>query len=225
MLKSLKGILVLGEKRIFGELAQIIAIAAQANIVVRTMFKAGYDEQVLEENMQVVRELEKKADEVSFKLGEDITAGAVSPNIIDNLTQCVHLADDIVDMYYYVSRELCRMSKANRTGFAVHTETEWAELYEKLAVLANGAFDKVQQTLTASSVPQMLELRKEIETLERQGDDLKDIGFDRLYSQAHQMQFLQFRHYSELLQKSDDILDNCEDLSDLLVSVVTAILK
>ncbi len=68
-------------------------------------------------------------------------------------------------------------------------------------------------------------LRKEIEALEEQGDDIKDTGFDKLYQAASQLHFLQFYHYSEMLHKCDDILDNAEDLSDVIVSAVTSILK
>ena len=39
------------------------------------------------------------------------------------------------------------------------------------------------------------------------------------------MHFLHFYHYSEMLHKSDDILDTCEDFSDIIVSIVTSILK
>ncbi len=224
-LKSFKGILILGEQHIFGELAQIITLGIQANSIMKIMFRADRNNQTLEEYTQTVKEIENRADEISFKISEDITAGAVSPNIIDNLIECVHLSDDIVDMYYYLSRELYRMSKANLTNTPMPQEAEWTRLFENLCELADKALERVLQTLKASSVPQMMQLRKEIEEIERQGDDIKDAGFDRLYRQADQMQFLQFRHYSELLQKCDDILDNCEDLSDLLVSVVTSILK
>ncbi len=223
-MKSFKGILVLGERHIFNELSKLIAVATQANNVIKVMFKAGYEDQALKENMAIMHNLEKKADEMAFRLGEDITGGAISPNIIDNLIQCVHVADDIVDLYYYLSRELYRMSKADAKGFAVNREAEWVTIYESLFNLADKALERLRETLH-DSVPLMLELRKEIEILENEGDDIKDAGFDKLYSEAHQLHYLQFRHYSELLQKCDDILDNCEDLSDLVVSVVTSILK
>ena len=70
-----------------------------------------------------------------------------------------------------------------------------------------------------------MQLRKEIETLEEQGDDVKDMGFDRLYRITPTLQYLQFSHYSELLHKCDDVLDTCEDFSDLIVSIVTSITK
>jgi uncharacterized protein Yka (UPF0111/DUF47 family) len=225
-LKSLKGVLVVGEKTIFAELAEITTIAAEANTIMKTMFKIGYsDEQAIIENMHAVRDLEKKSDEVAFKLSEDITSGAVSPNILDNLIECAHVADNIVDTYYYLSRELARMCKANSTDFNVHQEAEWINLFEKMFTLADNSLSKLKQALSTGSVPQILQLRKEIEAIEEEGDDIKDAGFDKLYTLASRLHFLQFYHYSELLHKCDDVLDGCEDLSDLIVSIVTSILK
>ena len=84
-LKSLKGILVVGEKNIFSELAQIVAIGAEANTLVSNMFNIDYKEKDLTEAMHAMQLLEKKSDEIAFKISEDITSGAISPNIIDDL--------------------------------------------------------------------------------------------------------------------------------------------
>jgi uncharacterized protein len=224
-LKNFKGILVLGERNIFGELSQIISIATQANTILKIMFNDCGNNQALTENMHAVRALEKKSDEIAFRLSEDITAGAVSPNLIDELIESTNLADNIVDIIFYLSRELSRMTKANSTNFAVHQEVEWTEVYTQMLALVNKALPKLQLMLSTGNVPQILQLRKEIETLEEQGDDIKDAGFDKLYSMASGLHFLQFYHYSEMLHKSDDILDTCEDLSDVIVSIVTSILK
>jgi hypothetical protein len=102
---------------------------------------------------------------------------------------------------------------------------DWDSVYENIFALAEKSLLKLKQALSSSNVTEILELRKEIEALEEQGDDIKDAGFDRLYSIAPKLQYIQFYHYSELLHKCDDILDSCEDFSDLIVSVVTSILK
>jgi uncharacterized protein Yka (UPF0111/DUF47 family) len=224
-LKNFKGILVLGERNIFGELSQIVSIAAQANAILKVMFKDCCNKQALTENMHAVRALEKKSDLIAFKLNEDITSGAISPNLIDGLIESTHLADNIVDIIFYLSRELSRMAKANITDLDVHEEMEWAEVYARLFALVDQSLPKLQLMLSTGSVPQILKISTEIEAIEEQGDDIKDAGFDKLYSMASRLHFLQFYHYSEMLHKSDDILDTCEDLSDTLVSIVTSILK
>jgi uncharacterized protein len=225
VLKSFKGILVLGERNIFTELSQIISIAMQANTILKVMFKDCCNSKALTDNMHAVRDLEKKSDEIAFRLGEEITAGAISPNLIDDLIESTHLADNIVDIIFYLSRELSRMAKANTTDLAAHQEVEWAQVYLQMIGLADQSLNKLHSMLSTGNVPQILQSRKEIETLEEHGDDIKDAGFDKPYSMASGMHFLHFYHYSEMLHKSDDILDTCEDFSDVIVSIVTSILK
>jgi uncharacterized protein Yka (UPF0111/DUF47 family) len=225
VLKNFKGILVLGERNIFAELSQIISIAAEANTILKVMFKDCWNTKTLTESMHAIRDLEKKSDEIAFKLNEDITAGAISPNLIDDLIETTHLADNIVDIIFYLSRELSRMAKANTTDSARDQEVEWSQVYLQMLALVDQSLPKLQLMLSTSNVQQILQLRKEVEAHEEQGDDIKDAGLDKLYSLASGMHFLQFYHFSEMLHKSDDVLDTCEDLSDVIVSTVTSILK
>ncbi len=224
-LKSLRHLLVVGEKNIFGELSQIIVIASEANTILQGMLSECQNEKALDTGMQAIRLLENKSDNVAFKISQDITTGAVSPNILEHLLECVQIADDIVDNYYYQSRQLCRMCKANFPYSEAPQEAEWMALFKSMLDLADKALVRVKQTLSISDLTQILELRREIEDLEHQGDDIKDKGFDWLYHEAPRMHYLQFYHYGELLHKFDDILDGCEDLSDLILSVITSILK
>jgi len=224
MMKSLRGVLVVGEKNIFVELTQIIAIASEANTLVSGMFNVDVNEKQVTETMNAMQLLEKKSDDIAFKISEDITSGAISPNIIDDLLRSVQVADDIVDLYYYLSRELDRMAKVYSAGFEMK-RPGWDSVYMNLLTLATTSLSKLTQALSSSNVTEILEMRKEIEALEEQGDDFKNGGFDRLYNMTPNLHYLQFFHYSELLHKCDDVLDSCEDLSDLIVSVVTSITK
>ncbi len=223
-LKSLKGILVVGEKNIFSQLTQIFSMATEANTILMKMFKMGYKEKELTEAMHAMQVLEKKSDEIAFKTSEDITSGAISPNTIDNLLNCVQTADNIIDTYYYISRELDRMARAYSTGFQENLPNR-DSVYENMLVLAEKSILTLKQALSSSDLSEILRMRKEVEDIEEQGDDIKDQGFDRLYRIAPKLHFLEFYHYQELLHKCDDILDSCEDFSDLMVSVVTSILK
>ena len=224
-MKSFKRALVVGEKNIFGELSQIIIVASEANTFLMDMLGKCKNEQALDSGQQAVHALEKKSDDLAFIANEDITTGAVSPNILDSLIEAVHTADDIVDTYYYQSRELCRMFKAKFPYSETIEENEWISLFKNMLELAEKALVKVKQILSVADLSEILALRKEIEALEQQGDELKDHGLDALYREAPMMHYLQFYHYSELLHKFDDILDGCEDLSDLVLSIITSILK
>ncbi len=224
-MKEFKGILLIGEKSIFNELYRIITIAAQANEILKVMYQNASNVQLLHDKMRDVRTLEKKSDEIAFNLNEDITSGAVSPNIIDGLIESVRSADNIVDIIFYLSRELARMSKVDTSNLSLQQLNEWTEIYTKILQLVDQALIRLRTMLSTSEVSSILQLRKEIESLEEEGDDIKDAAFDKLYYLAKELHFLQFFHYSEMLHKCDDLLDNNEDLADIIVSIITSILK
>jgi uncharacterized protein Yka (UPF0111/DUF47 family) len=224
-LKSFKRALVIGEENIFGELSEIITIASEANTKLNGMLSDCKNERCLDEGMQAIKVLENKSDKIAFKIGENITTGAVSPNILENLLECVHVADDIIDTYFYQARELSRMYKAKFPYSEDLQDAEWIATFQSMLELADKALVKVRKILLSQNLNDILLLRKEIEALEEQGDEIKDKGFDVLYREAPHMHYLQFTHYSELLHKFDDILDGCEDLSDLVLSVIVSILK
>ena len=54
-MKSLRGILVVGEKNIFIELTQIIAIATEANTLVSSMFNVDVKEKQVTEAMHAMQ--------------------------------------------------------------------------------------------------------------------------------------------------------------------------
>jgi hypothetical protein len=225
VLRNIKRGLVVGEKNVFHELSEILDLAGEANAIMTQMLLERYKGKPLTEATQAIRLLEKKSDDTAFKVSEDITSGAVSPNVLDDLLNSVQLADTLLDTYYNLSRELNRMAKAEFAGEEVNYKTDWTPIFEKMLSLGGKAITEVKRLFATSSLTEMIEVRKQIEALEEQGDDVKDAGFDKLYANAPGMHYLQFFHYSELLHKLDDILDACEDLSDTIVSIVNSILK
>ena len=224
-MKLLNGLLVVGEKNVFKGLSEIIDISLETNSIINEMLKANYEEHVLSTRMQCVRALEKKSDKMAFKLSEEVTGGAISPNIIDNFLECIHIADNIIDIHYYISRELNRMSETHSIDFKVHQEAAWESIYENLFSFGQMSLQKLKEMLSTSDESETAGLLKEIEALEERGDEVKDQGFDKLYRISPNLTYLQFFHYSEVLHKSDDILDSCEDASQLIVSIITSILK
>ena len=223
-LKSLKGILVVGEKNIFGELSQIVDIATEANALLGKMFKMAPTDSQLTESMRAVQTLQKKASAVGFKVSEDITGGAVSPNVIDSLLKCAALIGDVVHTCLHISRELARMAIAYSAGLEMH-HADWDSVYDTMLGLVEKSLAKLKQALLSSDMVEISTLHKDIQTLEAQGDDIKDQGFDRLYAITPQLNYLEFYHYEKMLHNCEDILNDCSDFSSLIVSVVTSILK
>jgi uncharacterized protein Yka (UPF0111/DUF47 family) len=212
-----------GEKGVFREISEIIGLAKKANAIIAKIIMDDYMTKPFKEELEAVSSIEKDSDDIAFRVSEDITSGAISPNIIDELLESVQHADNIVDEFHNLSRELGRMSCAVLDRCQV--DHEWNDMFASLLNLAENALSKLERLLSTSDMREILQMRKEIEDLEEKGDSIKDTAFDKLYASAPKLNYLQFFHYSEVLHLCDDILDESEDLSDSLVSVVTSILK
>lgn len=223
-MKSIKGILVVGEKNIFGELSQIVDMAAEANALLGKMFKMTPTDSQLTESLHAVQRLQKKASEVDFRVNEDITGGAVSPNVIDSLLKCVASIGDVVHTCLHISRELNRMAIAYSAGLEMH-HADWDSVFDNMLETIAKSLAKLRQALLSSDMTEIFMLHKEIQALEEQGDDFKDQGFDRLYAITPQLNYLEFYHYEKMLHNCEDILSDCSNFASLIVSVVTSILK
>ena len=221
--KGLSRLLVIGERKVFGELAEIVKIANDANQILKRMVKEFNIETLTLENKNMA-ELEKRADVLSFGVRRDITDGAVNPTVLDNLLECVEVADSAVDKYHYLARELTRIARVEPSESRKRIASLDSAFLNMLD-LADGSFAKVLKLLGAEDMDEMKQERIEIEHLEEKGDEIKDDGFDELYRLSPTMHYLTFMHYSEILYTIDDILDACEDLSDMVVGIITSISK
>lgn len=214
--ERLKRLLVVGEKRAFEGIAEMLALAKEANGVMAGMLGGGVD---LKGGQEKIKALEQRGDELCFKIKSSVANGAVSPSIQDNLLACVELADDILDAYHYAARELGRAHSLRLPGGVRVGELD--EMLLAMLGLAARALEIVSHMLEEVSDEEGL--RREIQRLEEEADNIKDGGFDRLYALSPSLHYIQFVHYSELLHKFDDILDACEDISDLVVQITSSV--
>jgi uncharacterized protein Yka (UPF0111/DUF47 family) len=221
--KGLSRFLVIGERKIFGEIGAIVKIANDANEIMMRMLKEFNLETLTVENRDMSA-LEKQADVVAFGVRRDITDGAVNPTVLDNLLTCVDIADSMVDDYHYLARELTRMARVELDESRNRMPSLDSAVLSMLS-LGTPSFAKVRALLDEKDMDAVTRERQEIERLEEQGDEIKDNAFDELYRLAPRMDYLTFIHYSEVLHKVDDILDACEDMSDMVVSIIASISK
>jgi hypothetical protein len=221
-LRDIKGIFEIGERKTLLELSEMIEIGRKANSIVIEMIKARTS---LIASTEDIRLLEKQSDRLSFKIKEEILDGAINPNVLDNIIECVDLADSIVDNYHFVSKELNRIAKVKFDEHFIAHAPELGAPLSKMLDLAEQAMVILLKILKITDLSEIAELRRNIELLEEEGDNLKDNSFDLLYISAPNIHYLQFVHFSELLHKFDDILDSCEDLADRFVSVMACISK
>ena len=66
-------------------------------------------------------------------------------------------------------------------------------------------------------------MAREIEELEEKGDDVKDAMLDEIYGSWEKLDFAAFNNYIRTTIEADDILDLCEDASDLVIAVTKAL--
>jgi hypothetical protein len=168
--------------------------------------------------------LEKRSDEVAFRVRRDVIDGAINPSALDNLLSCVDRADSIVDSYHYLARELDRTAHVEPDESRKRIPSLDSALL-KMFSLCTESFAKVQELLGESNPDEVRRVRREIEDIEEQGDEIKDDAFDELYRQAPRIHYLMFIHYTEVIYKADDILDACEDISDMIVTIMTSMSK
>ena len=146
---------------------------------------------------------------------------------MDNLANLVETCDDILDKSYYISREIRRMGKNHnrkdddstkmlKTGYAV---------FIKMLDISKESFEHVRTIFLNAESAQMTLQRKSIEKLEEDVDELKDDLIDDVYRNADSISFLVFSHLIGVVHKIDDLLDDCEDISDLILNIETSVTK
>lgn len=222
--RRFRELFVVGEKRIFQRMDHIIDLGIESKEIVKRMLNADNISTIAQLNEEVIT-LEKKSDEIAFALSGEITSGAISSNVLDNLLECVDMSDNILDNFHYISREIKRTGRLRIDAKELGNLLAFQSQLNDLLDLAEEAMKALKTLLSAKDLGSMQSVRLEIESIEERGDNVKDSSFDKLYFMAPSMHYLQFIHISELVHKLDDILDSCEDISDLLLAVATSISK
>jgi len=216
-IRDLRNMLSLGEHKIFSDVSGMIGLGLAASDNLKAMISSDREEEIRTLNERI-RLLEKQSDEISFTTSNEITNGAINSNIIQHLLELVEMADNILDDFYYLSREFNRVCGLGNDN-EVYRSPQFRSEFMQLIDLSDRAMLLVQKLLQSREREQSSGIRREIEELEERGDNIKDGALDKLYAMSEHIHFLHFFHVSEVLHKLDDILDGCEDISDLYISV------
>ena len=206
-----------GEKGIFERLKALADKAREETPLATKLFQERRaDSNVLES----IRNLEKQGDVLTFKLSEDIMNGAINPAVLRDLLHVSDLMDSIFDDYYFIAREV---NRTVMSGIELPMLGKMTETFVRMANLADKELETLGRLLEANDMDEARSCRKEIEKLEEEGDELKDSGFDQLYENRKLFDYFSFQHYTEVLRKLDDIEDEVEDMSDLVLAIANTI--
>jgi len=219
----LKRIMVVGEKHVLGEMTVYMDMALEATSLLHEMLDTN-PKRMLEIN-EKIRVLERKGDDYGMQLTHEITSGAISSNLMDNLLNLTDKCDDILDKTHYLSREIKRMNidykRSNGTAIMASSYRTFMTMIEK----SQEAIKSVSTMFSNTNMDSLKNERKKIEVLEEAVDELKDNLIDEIYRNADSMHFLVYDHLMSLVHKIDDMVDDCEDISDILLNIILSVSK
>ena len=209
--------LVAGEKGIFERLKDLADKAQEETPLAIRLFQERLADPSVLEGM---KELEKKSDELTFKLSEDIMNGAINPAVLRDLLHVTDLMDTVFDDYYFLAREV---NRTVTSGINLPMLDKMTKTFIAQVNIADKQLKALGGLLEANTMDEVKSRRKEIEDFEEEGDDLKDSGFDNMYENQKLFDYFSFQHYTEVLRKLDDIQDGVEDMSDLILAIANTI--
>lgn len=220
----LKRLLSVGEKNVLNQLTEFIDLGEEASDLLKMMLSKDEDLNLLNNE---IREVERSGDAVAIRVKRDITGGAISSNLMENLNTVTETFDDIIDKAYFISREIRRMSLDHRESSETALELIGSsyEIFSRMLDLIKEALSYVKHMLKANDTSAMRGIREDIEVLEEKGDELKDDLIDEIYRAADSISYLVFTHLTGVVHKIDDMLDDCEDISDLVLTINLSLTK
>ncbi len=218
----LKRLLVVGEKNLLSRLSEypLMGIEASSNLIL--MLKNAPSD--VEKYNEIVRGIEKKGDEMDINFRHEVTSGAISSSLMDNLLGLIEKCDDILDKCYFTSREINRFNiNYNMTDDEKIVKEHAYDNFITILEENKKSLDFVHSILNENDLSKMREDRKKIEAIEEQVDEIKDNIIDYTYKNSTKISYIVFEHLNTLAHKLDDLLDDCEDISDLVFTIMLAV--
>jgi uncharacterized protein Yka (UPF0111/DUF47 family) len=200
----------IGEENVFKKAAVLAETAIEANGLLIEFMKT-------KDNLKEIKAVEQKGDREYFKLVNFITSGAVAPNIIDNMLELMDKEDNMTDAIHNLARELHRYNPKNRK-----IEKIIQNYIKEITDIVEVALNVLVKMHNQSDINQVIQMRNSIAQFEEKVDDIKDKLIDLAYNTK--TDFKTFHQLIEIAHIGDDILDNCQDSSDLILVIMTSIL-
>ena len=197
------------EKHIMDMGKEVIDQAVAANKILTKIINGSQD-------IDELREIERVADKKVFEITYSITAGAIAPNLIDDMIRFVDMEDDIVDTIYNLARAIIRYRRGRENNPYIKKN-----LLE-LSQLINSALVLLYEMHKSDSIITARTLRHKIYELENRGDEIKHAMLDHAFEAD--VDFRLFYHMQNVAYLADDVLDGCQDASDMIVSILRSII-
>ncbi len=208
-MKFFKKILMSGEEKLFIQAKGLVILAKKSNDEFSKLINK-------KSTPAKISQLRTRSSKEYFSLSHLIISGSIAPNLIDDMLLLLNKEDNILESIFKISRQYMRYTPK---------EKEINEyLNDVLLSFNNYANDSIillSKMHDAKTLTQVKTYRSKIKEIENEGDRLRDSLLDFAYSSEND--FKLFYHIIDLAYMCDDILDACEDSSDLFLSVMLSI--
>lgn len=199
------------EKRIMDRGVAIIEKAVAENKLLVNIIN-GYND------LPKAREIKSLSDKEVFEISNSITSGGIAPNLIDDMLRFVRKEDDIVDAIFNLCRAVGRYNSSNDV-----IKKYVKENLTQISELTSSALKLLHEMHKAETIANARIIRLKIEEIEQKGDDIKDAMLDYSYK-SKDVDFRSFYYLQDIAHRADDVLDACEDSSDMIMSIMRSIL-
>ena len=218
----LKKLMVIGERQTLQNMETYLSLAEDNSKMLIQIFKDPSKD--IADITKTIGYNEKKADEMTLEMKREVTSGAIGSSLMDNFLQLIEKFDDIIDKTYWIAREMNRAKDSLiANGFQMEPIKGFYENFQTILNKNLSALQNIKLILEDSDIENVKKIRGRIEELEESVDEVKDSVIDRLYRTSESISYLMFNHVNSVVHTLDDLLDNCEDISDLVLNTMMSV--
>ena len=216
MIRRVKGFFQLGERDAFTRIDELARLGEESlHLLVKILTNSPNGLSDIETCTNRISLLEKQGDKIVQSLEEMFGKGSISALLMREFERLADSVDGVLDRAHALSRQIRRVTKR-----PLREAKEFDAIIRKDQVRLIEIGLRKLFNIAGSDMRQSLELAKRIELLEEQGDDIKDNMLDEIYGSWEALDYASFHNYLETTIEADDILDRCEDASDLVIVIM-----
>ncbi len=225
IIKRVKQFFLPGEREAFIRIGELAQLGEEAlGLLVKILSGPRNELTNISFYTERISALEKEGDALSQSLEETFGRGAISASLTNEFDRLLDAVDSILDRAHSLSRQLRRVTRRPlREAKEVDDKIRQgqAELVQ-IGLKQLGMFRQLLD-MAGRDIDRAMQIAREIEKMEETGDDVKDGMLDEIYGSWEKLDFASFNNYIQTTIEADDILDLCEDASDLVVTVMKSL--
>jgi uncharacterized protein Yka (UPF0111/DUF47 family) len=227
IVRHVKRFFLPGEEEAFTKIGELAGLGEEAlTLLVKILSSPRNGNSLTEVSFytEKISALEKDGDLLTQALEEELGRGSISALQLNEFDRLLDSVDNVLDGAHALSRQLRRVTK-HPLGEAKEVEDGIRKGQVELVQIGLKQLQMLRELLNIAGkdMSKALSLAREIEGLEEIGDDVKDQMLDEIYGSWEKMDYASFHNFIETTIEADDILDECENASDLVVTIMKSL--